>query len=257
MSLLAHMAETSAERACTPRAGSFSGQRAPAAFDRPALIAEVKLAAPSAGTLQAPDDPLAYVVEQALRYERAGASAISVLTEPLRFHGDLAYLQAVAEAVDIPVMRKDFLVDPVQLDEAHSHGASMVLLIARMLDDVTLASMGRRAAGLGLVVLLEAFDAEDLRRAAGFAAEHPGTLVGVNTRDLVTLEVVTDRLARLTPHLPPLPAPRLVAESGIRTAGDVLAAKEAGYGSALVGSALMAAPDPEALAAELIGALRG
>jgi indole-3-glycerol phosphate synthase len=257
MSLLAHMAETSAERARRPRWGSFAGVRAPAPFDRPGLIAEVKLAAPSTGTLQAPADPLAYVVEQAQRYVRAGASAISVLTEPLRFSGDLSYLQAVAEAVDVPVMRKDFLVDPVQLDEAHSHGASMVLLIARMLDDDALQAMGRRADDLGLVVLLEAFDADDLGRSAGFAARHPGTLVGVNTRDLVTLEVVSDRLAQLTPCLPDLPPSHLVAESGIRTAEDARRARAAGYGSALVGSALMQADDPEALAAQLLEALRG
>ncbi len=256
MSLLAHMAQTSADRVRVPRQGTFRGVRPPAPFDAPSLIAEVKLAAPSAGTLQAPDDPVAFVVEQARRYARAGAAAISVLTEPLRFHGDLTYLQAVAEAVDIPVMRKDFLVDPVQLDEAHSHGASMALLIARMLDDATLIAMGRRADELGLVVLLEAFDADDLRRAAVFAEAHPGTLVGVNTRDLVTLEVVAERLARLTPHLPELPAPRLVAESGIRSAVDARAARRAGYGSALVGSALMTADDPEALAAQLIGALQ-
>ncbi len=256
MSLLAHMAQTSADRARTPRLGTFAGPRPVACFDEPGLIAEVKLAAPSSGTLQAPEDPVAYVVEQARRYARAGASAISVLTEPLRFHGDLTYLQAVAEAVDVPVMRKDFLVDPVQLDEARSHGASMVLLIARMLDTDALAAMGERARELGLTVLLEAFDEDDLRRAAPFAAAYPGTLVGVNTRDLVTLEVVPERLARLTPYLPPLPPSHLVAESGIRTVSDVQAARAAGYGSALVGSALMQTADPEALAARLVEALR-
>ena len=256
MSLLADMARSSAERARHPRMGDFAGTRAVPSFEAPALIAEVKLAAPSVGTLQAPDDPLAFVVEQARRYARAGASAISVLTERLRFHGDLSYLQAVAEAVDVPVMRKDFLVDPVQLDEASTHGASMVLLIARMLDDAILEAMGQRADELGLVVLLEAFDAEDLKRSAVFAARHPRTLVGVNTRDLVTLEVVSDRLARLTPHLPDLPAPRRVAESGIRTVEDARAARAAGYGSALVGSALMTADDPESFARQLIEALQ-
>lgn len=242
------MAASSRVRADAPRQGHARG--VVHAF-KPGVIAEVKLAAPSAGDLATPDDPIAFVVAQARAYASAGASAISVLTEPDRFHGDLAHLEAVAEAVDVPTMRKDFLVDPVQIDEAASHGASMVLLIARMLDGATLAAMGARAEALGLTVLLEAFDAADLVRAAAFADRWPGTLVGVNTRDLVTLEVVPARLEQLAPHLPDLPMGWRVAESGIRTAADVARVRGWGYGSVLVGTALMQADDPGALVREL------
>jgi len=214
----------------------------------PGLIAEVKLAAPSAGTLRAPDDPIAFVVEQARAYERAGAVAISVLTEPSRFMGRPEYLKAVVDAVAIPVMRKDFLVDPMQVREAAHWGASGVLLITRMVSDQVLQAQLDEARACGLFALVECFDEEDAHRVAHLRG--PGVLVGINTRDLQTLDVVPERLSRLVGLLPPVPK---VAESGMRTARDTLAAFERGYDLALVGSALMQADDPSALAAAMVG----
>lgn len=222
------------------------------------LIAEVKLHAPSVGELAAPiSDRLGFVTGQALRYEAAGAHAISVLTEPSRFKGELSDLQAVAGALQgIPAMRKDFLVHPYQLWEARLVGAGGALLIARMLDDEALNEMLAVAQEAGLFVLLEAFDEEDLRRcrevAAQWPASSPPLMVGVNTRDLSTLQVDEHRLSRLASSLPAeVPG---VAESGMATPADVGAAASMGYTVALVGSALMTADDPRALAAAMLEA---
>ncbi|MCB9683300.1 MAG: indole-3-glycerol-phosphate synthase TrpC [Alphaproteobacteria bacterium] len=254
-------ARTAADRAELPLDALLAAARAtptppPLAFDgRFDLITEVKLRAPSVGVLAAPPDPVAHVVAQARAYARAGAAAISVLTEPDHFDGHLDHLAAVVAAVDVPVMRKDFLVDPYQVWQARHRGASGVLLIVRMLDDAALAALLDAAAGAGLFVLLEAFDADDLARAARVA--WGGTeplLVGVNTRDLRTLQVDGDRLARLADVLP---AGRpTVAESGLRTADDAARVRRLGYTLALVGSALMASPDPEALASAMLAAGR-
>ena len=214
------------------------------------LIAEIKFSAPSAGVLQSHDDPVAAAVKQALAYEAAGAVAISVLTEPSRFGGALEHLVAVAEAVDIPVMRKDFIVDPAQILEARAHGAGGVLLIVRMLDDVRLDQMMALAQELGLFVLLEAFDEADLLR----TAQYPGAIVGLNCRDLATLDVDVDRFETLK-HAFPAGVHR-VAESGLAQPDDARRVAELGYGLALVGSALMRSDDPTALVGKMTAAGR-
>lgn len=219
-------------------------------MDRFGLIAEIKFSAPSSGVLQSHPDPVAAAVERARAYEQAGALAISVLTEPTRFGGSLTHLAAVAEAVDIPVMRKDFLVDPAQVLEARAHGAGGVLLIIRMLDDVRLDQMTALAHELGLFVLLEAFDGDDLNR----AARYPRSIVGLNCRDLSTLQVDVGRFQALQDAFPE--GVCRVAESGIASPEDARSVASMGYGLALVGSALMRSDDPKQLVADMTAAGR-
>jgi indole-3-glycerol phosphate synthase len=224
-----------------------------AGFD---VIAEIKRNSPAEGVLGAEID----VAGRAVAYAGGGAAAVSVLTEPARFGGsldDLAETVAALRPVGVPALRKDFLVDPCQLLEARAAGAGGALLIVAMLDDVLLGEMLATAAEHGLFVLLEAFDEADLERAGTLAADRPGSapvLVGVNTRDLRTLEVDAARLARLAPRLPPgIPA---VAESGLHTAEDAGRAAGLGYRLALVGTALMRAADPGGLVAGMVAAGR-
>ena len=217
------------------------------AFD---VIAEIKDRSPAEGELAGAGSDRA---AQARRYAAGGAAAISVLTEPTRFAGSLAHLEEVVAAVPgVPVMRKDFLVDPVQIVEARAAGASGVLLIVTMLDDGDLGEMLSCAADHGMFVLLESFDAADLARSRRLLDEprHADRaaagelLIGVNTRNLRTLEVDNGRLEKLAPLLP---AARCVAESGLRTPQDAARAAELGYRLALVGTALMRSGDPAAL----------
>ena len=250
--------------ASAARAGALPASLAQARFDTAPVpltlgdfdvIAEIKDRSPAEGDLV---DAAIDRADRALQYAAGGAAAISVLTEPTRFAGSLEHLAEVARAVpETPVMRKDFLVAPVQLYEARAAGASGVLLIVALLDDALLKDMLSLAAELELFVLLEAFDADDLARAAQHVAA-PGQaeraadgqlLIGVNTRNLRTLAVDTERLAKLAPKLP---ACRAVAESGLGTAADAAAAAALGYRLALVGTALMRAADPAAL----VGAMR-
>jgi len=226
----------------------------PAGFD---LIAELKLRSPAAGPLRAADEDLAARVTA---YARAGACAVSVLTEPSRFDGTLAHLASASAALAplaVPALRKDFLTDPYQVLEARVAGAAGVLVIVRMLGDAELRALVTCAREQGLFVLLEAFDRGDLARLNELLAVLPdtaGLLAGVNCRDLATLEVVPERLSELAPLLPRA-LPR-VAESGITVAADARRAAAAGYTLALVGSALMRGADPGALAAELLAAGR-
>lgn len=217
------------------------------------LIAEVKRTSPAEGSLA----PGADVEGRAADYAAAGAAAVSVLTEPSRFDGSLEDLRRAARALGaagIPAMRKDFLVDPWQVLEARACGAGGVLLILAMLDDATAGEMLSAAREQGLFVLLEAFDAADLERAARLAAGRSGVLAGVNTRDLRTLAVDPGRLESLAPLLPDgVPA---VAESGIATPGDAARAAALGYRLALVGTALMRSPAPADLARDMIAAGR-
>lgn len=248
------MAASSVERAALAPTSFTSAD-----FDKPVIplrlgafdvIAEIKDRSPAEGELKRPASNRA---EQALQYATGGAIAISVLTEPSRFAGDLAHLEEVVSAVpETPVMRKDFLVDPVQVHEARKAGASGVLLIATMLSDATLREMLDAAWQHGMFVLLESFDADDLTRSSdlldneidGDRAREGQLLIGVNTRDLRTLEVDGERLQYLASQLPNA---RCVAESGLRTAEDAAAAASYGYQMALVGSALMRSDDPAAL----------
>jgi indole-3-glycerol phosphate synthase len=221
------------------------------------LIAEVKFQSPSAGLLIS-DGRDRDAAARALVYERAGAAVASVLTEPARFGGDLRHLAEVAGATRIPVMRKDFLVDPYQVWEARACGASGVLVILRMLEDERVDEMIRAAGEAGMFVLLEVFDEDDLERAIGRSI--PGiptrdVWIGVNTRDLTTLTIVPERLERLAGRIP---LGRIaVAESGIQTAEDAACAARLGYSLALVGTALMRASDPGPLLESLLDAGRG
>jgi indole-3-glycerol phosphate synthase len=225
----------------------------PAGFD---LIAELKLRSPAAGVLAGSDTD---AVERVSAYARAGAAAVSVLTEPSRFDGSLQHLAAAATALTplaVPAMRKDFLVDPYQVLEARAVGAGGVLVILRMLSAAETDALVGCAHAHGLFVLLEAFDAADIARLAEVARVHRGAtlLAGVNCRDLGTLRVVPRRLLELAPLLPQ-ELPR-VAESGVASAEDAAAVAGAGYGLILVGSALMQGADPAALAAGLLAAGR-
>jgi indole-3-glycerol phosphate synthase len=227
-----------------------------AGFD---IFAELKLRSPAAGTLRIPEEDIGSRVR---RYATAGAAAVSVLTEPSEFQGELAHLELTARALqpaEIPAMRKDFLVDPYQVAEARAAGAGGVLIILRMLAREELQALRAEAERWGLFVLLEAFDETDLELAhelvAGYRdSPNPTVLVGVNCRDLVTLQVVPERLERLGPLLP-RGVPR-VAESGVASAADAVRVRAAGYDVALVGSALMRTREPEELLRQLLGAGR-
>jgi indole-3-glycerol phosphate synthase len=227
----------------------------PAGFD---VIAEIKLRSPAAGVLGAASDDW---LGRAVSYARAGAAAISVLTEPTRFDGSLQHLEAVAAAVraaGVPAMRKDFLVDPYQVCEARAAGAGGVLVILRMLSKARIVELLDAAADWQLFVLLEAFDAGDLALAAELMRSRGGreenVVVGVNSRDLQTLEVVPERFAMLASLLPDgVPA---VAESGVGDAGSALAMRRLGYRLALIGTALMVSEEPENLLAEIFNATR-
>jgi indole-3-glycerol phosphate synthase len=224
------------------------------------VIAEVKLRSPAVGQLAAGHVDVAARVAD---YARAGAAAVSVLTEPERFEGSLDHLQQAAQALraagGVPAMRKDFLVDPYQVAEARLAGAGGVLVIVRMLQRIELDALIEAAARLGLFVLIETFDEADIRVAVDLLAAHGDRgvplLVGINSRDLVTLKVVPGRLEELVALLP-TGAPR-VAESGVGDAADAARLARAGYTMALVGSALMTAGDPAALLAAMLAAGRG
>jgi indole-3-glycerol phosphate synthase len=200
----------------------------------PALIAEVKRASPSAGTIAEDVNPSVL----ARGYQAGGAAAVSVLTEPRHFQGSLADLQAVRSSVSIPVLRKDFLIHPSQVIEARASGADAVLLIVAALTDAQLRALLEAAGDVGLATLVETHSDEDLRRALDSDAK----LIGVNARDLETLEVdVAGALARVGR----VPDDRIsVLESGISTRANVDAALEAGASAILVGEALMRADDP-------------
>jgi indole-3-glycerol phosphate synthase len=210
------------------------------------LIAEYKRRAPSAGDLLRPEEPAAYATPagRAKLYARAGAAAVSVLTESTRFAGSLSDLAEASAAVDVPVMRKDFLVDPYQVFEARAAGASGVLVIVRLVDAPGLTALLDTAAALGMFALIEVFDEEDAERAgAAVAGRSTGQLlVGVNTRDLSSLDSDPQRLAGLARRLPDGLAK--VAESGLGVPEDTARAAGLGYDLALVGSALMRARDP-------------
>jgi indole-3-glycerol phosphate synthase len=221
------------------------------------VIAELKLRSPASGVLAA---RAVSIDAQVTAYARAGAAAVSVLTEPTRFDGSLTHLTEAARALAphrVPAMRKDFLVDPYQVLEARAAGAGGVLLILRALSRETLGALLECARTQGLFVLLEAFDAPDLERMREVIAADAGRstlLAGVNCRDLATLEVVPERLLELAP-LVPRGVPQ-VAESGVGGAEDARRLAAAGYRLILVGSALMRGGDPAALARELLEAGR-
>ena len=260
---LEQMAESSAARAAA--VGPFASTD----FDKPVvdlqfgdfdIIGEIKDRSPAEGELATASIDRA---SRAQQYAAGGAVAISVLTEPQQFDGDLAHLEEVAAAVPgLPVMRKDFLVETNQVLEARAAGASGILLIVAMLGDAKLREMLDCAYEHNMFVLLEAFDEEDIERmrALIFGADEQQAaagklLFGVNTRNLRTLMVDPYRLEKLAITLP---EGHCVAESGLVTTGDAARAARAGYSLALVGSALMRSDNPGALITDMREAgLRG
>jgi indole-3-glycerol phosphate synthase len=208
------------------------------------LIAEFKRRSPSAGDISAE----AEVTEQVQAYERGGAAALSVLTDERHFGGSLQDLREAMAACDLPILRKDFIVDSYQLYEAAVNGADAVLLIVRALDDRKLAELYEQARGLDLDCLVEVHNGEELQRALALDVD----VIGINNRDLdagtvdvsTTYELITDVPAGKT----------VVAESGISSREELEELDRVGVDAVLIGGALMSAPDPEAKTRELTGA---
>ena len=211
-----------------------------------AVIAEVKRRSPSKGSLAEIPEP----GRLAAAYEAGGASAVSVLTEQRRFGGSLADLDAVRFAVRVPVLRKDFIVDPYQVVEARAHGADLVLLMASALDDTLLHELHDQAIALGMTPLVEVHDAEELERAVALGA----ALVGVNARNLKTLAVDPKIVAQLLPQLPDHVVS--VAESGVAGPDDVVDYVRAGARAVLVGEALVTGGAPSDAVRRFIQAAR-
>jgi indole-3-glycerol phosphate synthase len=210
------------------------------------LIAEVKKASPSKGVIRADFDPVAI----AKTYEQHGASCISVLTDVSYFQGSLEYLTQVRAAVNLPVLRKDFVIDPYQVVEARAAGADAVLLIAECLDDSQLVSLYDAIVELEMTALVEVHDAANLVRTIFLDAP----LVGINNRDLQTFEVDINQTLRLREHVSDDVV--LVAESGIATRQDVERLEAAGVQAMLVGEALLRQRDVAAAVDALLGTVR-
>jgi indole-3-glycerol phosphate synthase len=206
-------------------------------------MAEVKRRSPGAGPIR----PDLIPAEVALAYQKAGASAVSVLTDSEYFGGSLDDLGAVREAVDIAVFRKDFIIHRLQLLEARVAGADGVLLIARILSDAALAGLHAQAVSLGLTPLVEVHSREEVRRAVDAGAG----LIGVNNRNLQTFTTSLDVTVELLPFIPS--DVTVVSESGIRTAAEVDRLGVAGVQGVLVGETLLRSEDPGRAAAELVG----
>ncbi len=208
------------------------------------VIAEVKRASPSKGALAKIADPAGL----ARTYAEAGARAISVLTEGRRFGGSLADLDAVRAAVDIPVLRKDFIVSPYQVHEARAHGADLVLLIVAALEQNVLHGLLERIESLGMTALVEVHTEAEADRALSAGAK----VIGVNARDLTTLTIDRDVFSRIAPGLPS--GIITIAESGVRGPNDLLAYAGAGADAVLVGEGLVTSGDPRAALADLVTA---
>jgi indole-3-glycerol phosphate synthase len=228
-----------AARTQSPRdvAAAFSGSEV-------AVIAEVKRASPSKGALAAIADPAALAVD----YEAGGARVISVLTEQRRFGGSLEDLAAVRDAVQVPVLRKDFIISSYQLWEARAYGADLVLLIVAALAQNALVSLVERAVSIGLVPLVEVHTITELGRALDAGA----TVLGINARNLATLEVDRGVFAKIAPRVPD--GVIKIAESGVRGPHDLLAYAAAGADAVLVGESLVTGKDPRTAVADLVTA---
>lgn len=208
------------------------------------VIAEVKRCSPSKGALAEIGDPAGLARD----YEDGGASVISVLTERRRFGGSLEDLVSVRAAVDVPVLRKDFVVEPYQVWEARAYGADLVLLIAVALEQPALTSLVERIHSLGMTALVECHDAEEVDRAVDADAR----VIGINARDLRSLEVDRTTFARLADRIPASVVK--VAESGVRGPHDVLDYARAGADAVLVGESLVIGGDPRSAVANLVAA---
>jgi indole-3-glycerol phosphate synthase len=244
--LAAREEHTSLEALQDLAAGLPSALDGAAALRQPgvAVIAEVKRSSPSKGALAAIADPAALAED----YEAGGASVISVLTEQRRFGGSLADLEAVRARVSVPVLRKDFVVSSYQLWEARAHGADLVLLIVAALEQNALVSLVERTESLGMTPLVEVHDEQELTRALDAGSR----VVGVNARDLRTLEIDRSVFSRLSPLIPP--GVVKIAESGVRGPHDLLAYAAAGADAVLVGEGVVTGGDPRSAVAELVTA---
>jgi len=209
------------------------------------VIAEVKRSSPSKGALASIGDPAGL----AATYEEAGAQVVSVLTEQRRFGGSLADLDAVRKAIDLPILRKDFMVDEYQFYEARAHGADVVLLIVAALSKNQLEDYFHLSTELGMRSLIEVHTNDELERALDISPE----IIGVNSRNLKTLEVDSRAFAELIPQIPSSIA--RVAESGISTREDVVFAEECGATAILVGEALVRSESPSVAINQLLGRL--
>lgn len=212
--------------------------------DSVTVICEVKRSSPSKGALAAIADPAGLASD----YEAGGAAAISVLTEGRRFGGSLEDLAAVRARVDVPLLRKDFIVTSYQLWEARAYGADLVLLIVAALEQEALVSLVERAESIGLTPLVEAHDEEEARRAVDAGAK----VIGVNARDLRTLQVDRSTFARVAPEIPDHIVK--IAESGVRGPHDLIAYANDGADAVLVGESLVTGRDPRAAVADLVAA---
>jgi indole-3-glycerol phosphate synthase len=207
------------------------------------LIAEVKKASPSQGVIRADFDPVA-IAEQ---YTAAGATCLSVLTDQPFFQGRLEFLTAIRRAVSLPLLRKDFIIDPYQVWEARVAGADAVLLIAECLDDCRLRQLHQLILDLGMVPLVEFYEPANLPRVLAAGA----TLIGINNRDLRTFQVDLQHTVRLRPQIPDECV--LVGESGIHSHEDARRLQDAGVDAMLVGEHLMRQPDLQAAVRQLLG----
>ncbi|MGA9315302.1 MAG: indole-3-glycerol phosphate synthase TrpC [Solirubrobacteraceae bacterium] len=207
------------------------------------VIAEFKRRSPSAGKLREPEPDIAAIVSA---YERGGASALSVLTERPNFDGSLADIDTASDASELPILRKDFVVDPYQLYETVVAGADAVLLIVAALEPEELASLHDRALGLDLDVLVEVHDRDELMRAEQVGAR----LIGVNNRDLRDFSVDVGRTERLLAEMPA--GTTVVSESGISKPEQLEQLERAGVAAVLVGESLMCAPEPEQALVKLL-----
>jgi len=229
------LAEMRAQAADMPPARGFAAAiEARIAAGDPAVIAEIKKASPSRGVIRPDFDPVAI----ARSYEAGGAACLSVLTDVDFFQGADAYLQQARAACALPVLRKDFTIDPYQVHEARALGADCILLIVAALSDAQLAELCGTAMAIGLDVLVEVHDIDELER----AIQVPAPLLGINNRSLRTFEVSLDTTLSLRDAVPR--DRRLVTESGLHTAADVARMRAAGIDAFLVGEAFMREPDP-------------
>lgn len=208
------------------------------------VICEVKRSSPSKGALAAIADPAGLAAD----YEAGGAAVISVLTEQRRFGGSLADLEAVRARVDIPVLRKDFVVTSYQLWEARAYGADLVLLIVAALDQPALESLIERAVSIGLTPLVEVHDEDEVERAVDAGAK----VIGINARNLKTLEVDRGTFERVAPEIPAHIVK--IAESGVRGPHDLIAYANAGADAVLVGESLVTGRDPKSAVSDLVAA---
>ena len=212
--------------------------------ERIGLIAEIKFSSPSAGRIRRTSDPVVI----ARMYEAMGAAAISVLTDKTFFSGDIRYLSEVKAAVSLPLLRKDFIIDPFQIEESYHYGADAVLLIARLLSTESLNMLLSACREYGLSALTEIHDRNDLDKAIQCGAD----VLGINNRNLDTFEVNLDTTRELAMSMPKNVI--LISESGFKGRGDIEAMKGVGIQSVLVGSAIMGSEDPASKTRELVEA---